>query len=72
MYLEHEELLKLVNTLEKERDEARTDAIRMATRARQYRILNLMYQADDDLLEHKRAQDAVIREAEDVLRRYTI
>lgn len=70
MYLEHEELLKLVNTLEKERDEARDEAYLFAHELLGYRIARVMCFADPDTLQFTLKNDRVIAQCKDVLERY--
>ena len=52
MYLEHEELLKLVNTLEKERDEARKAVVYLADKLHQHiKSQFLLAEVDPSLIE---------------------
>lgn len=71
MYLEHEEVLKLVNTLEKERDEARRIAVRFARLFRDYRVRFLKDNTDSDLIAHKVKTDLLLGDCDEVCRRYT-
>lgn len=71
MYLEHEELLKMSNTLEQERDQARGEAYLMAIRLIQARRLDIMGYAEGDLFAHVVANDPTIQYCNDIIERYT-
>ena len=52
MYLEHEELLKLVNILERDRDQARSEAYALAHALHSARTTQLTQTVEADLLPH--------------------
>lgn len=71
MYLEQEELLKLVNTLEKERDEARAEAYNLAHHVKGFRWSQVMAHAEFEVPAHVLPHDPLTQYCDDIIRRYT-